>query len=56
MVNTPICSVLICKAIWIKEKGDKFYKRGDIQAAINAYTEAIEKDKTNLIYPKSFDL
>lgn len=38
-------------AIWIKDKADKFYKRGDYQAAINAYTEALQKDPTMILYP-----
>ncbi len=28
--------------VWLKDKGDHFYKRNDFQSAISAYTKAIE--------------
>lgn len=31
--------------IWLKDKGDHFFKRSDYHAAINAYTKAIDADK-----------
>jgi len=35
--------------IWLKDKGDHFFKRHDYQAAINAYTKALEFDKEFLM-------
>lgn len=32
--------------VWLKQKGDNFYKVGDYLGAINAYSLAIEKDQT----------
>jgi len=34
---------------WIKQQGDKFYKRGDYRAAIHAYTSAIQKNPEYII-------
>lgn len=31
-------------AVWLKGKGDEFYKGGDYRSAINAYTAALEAD------------
>ncbi len=36
--------------MWIKEKGDSFFRRGNYEAAVNAYTEAIRLDPSNLTY------
>lgn len=32
--------------VWLAAKGDEFYSKGDFCSAINAYTEALQKDKT----------
>lgn len=31
--------------VWLKDKGDHFYKRNDYVAAARAYTRALEEDK-----------
>jgi len=31
--------------IWLKDKGDHFFKRADYTAACNAYTKALKEDK-----------
>lgn len=31
--------------VWLKDKGDHFFKRSDYHAAINAYSKAIQSDK-----------
>lgn len=30
--------------VWLKDKGDNFYKRNDLNAALNAYSKAIAGD------------
>ena len=35
--------------IWLKDKGDHFYKRQDFNSAINAYCKALEYDKEFLM-------
>mmetsp|Transcript_16704 Transcript_16704/g.16005 ORF Transcript_16704/g.16005 Transcript_16704/m.16005 type:complete len:96 (+) Transcript_16704:476-763(+) len=35
--------------VWLKDKGDHFFKRNDYMSAINAYTKAIEFDKEFLM-------
>ena len=30
--------------VWLKDKGDHFFKRSDYSAAINAYTKALKAD------------
>ena len=31
--------------VWLKDKGDHFYKRNDYYSALNAYTKSLEFDK-----------
>uniref|UniRef100_A0A7S3DFR3 CS domain-containing protein n=1 Tax=Palpitomonas bilix TaxID=652834 RepID=A0A7S3DFR3_9EUKA len=33
--------------VWLKEKGDKFFRNGDFAAAVNAYKAALEIDQRN---------
>ena len=35
--------------LWLKDKGDHFFKRNDFYAAINAYSKSIENDKDFLM-------
>eukprot|EP00743_Colponemidia_sp_Colp-15_P006644 GILK01007162.1.p1 GENE.GILK01007162.1~~GILK01007162.1.p1 ORF type:complete len:424 (+),score=64.46 GILK01007162.1:47-1318(+) len=35
-------------ALWLKEKGDQFYKHKDFKAAVNAYTAALQRDPLHL--------
>ncbi len=35
--------------VWLKDKGDHFYKRQDFNSAINAYCKALEYDKEFLM-------
>ena len=35
--------------LWLKDKGDHFYKRHDYMSAVNAYSKSIENDKTFLM-------
>ena len=35
--------------IWLKDKGDHFYKRNDYHSALNAYSKALEYDKEFLM-------
>jgi tetratricopeptide (TPR) repeat protein len=35
--------------LWLKDKGDHFYKRHDFHSAINAYTKSIKNDKDFLM-------
>jgi tetratricopeptide (TPR) repeat protein len=35
--------------VWLKDKGDHFYKRSDYQSAANAYSKALEFDKEFLM-------
>ena len=35
--------------LWLKDKGDHFYKRNDLMAAIAAYSKSIENDRTFLM-------
>jgi len=30
--------------VWLKDKGDHFFKRFDYNAALNAYTKALKED------------
>ncbi len=46
--NTQCTDVSDADPMWLKRKGDDFYKKGDYMAAINAYTEALEKDKHHI--------
>jgi dyslexia susceptibility 1 candidate gene 1 protein len=31
--------------LWLKDKGDHFYRRNDFHSAVNAYSKALENDK-----------
>jgi len=35
--------------LWLKDKGDHFYKRNDFHSALNAYSKSIENDKDFLM-------
>lgn len=35
--------------VWLKDKGDHFYKRNDYYSALNAYSKALEFDKEFLM-------
>jgi len=35
--------------LWLKDKGDHFYKRHDFYSAINAYSKSIENDRQFLM-------
>jgi dyslexia susceptibility 1 candidate gene 1 protein len=35
--------------LWLKDKGDHFYKRSDFNSALNAYTKSLEFDKEFLM-------
>ena len=35
--------------VWLKDKGDHFYKRNDFHSALNAYSKALEYDKEFLM-------
>ena len=35
--------------LWLKDKGDHFYKRNDFYAAVHAYSKSIESDKSFLM-------
>jgi hypothetical protein len=35
--------------LWLKDKGDHFYKRNDFHSALNAYCKSIENDKEFLM-------
>lgn len=35
--------------LWLKDKGDHFYRRNDFHSAINAYSKALENDKEFLM-------
>ena len=35
--------------LWLKDKGDHFYKRHDYHSALNAYSKSIENDKEFLM-------
>ena len=35
--------------VWLKDKGDHFYKRNDYHSALNAYSKALEYDKEFLM-------
>lgn len=43
--NTECTDVSDADPMWLKRKGDEFYVAGDYASAINAYTEAFEKDE-----------
>ena len=46
--NTECTDISDADPMWLKRKGDEFYTTGDFVSAINAYTEAFEKD-SNLV-------
>ena len=35
--------------LWLKDKGDHFYKRHDYHSALNAYSKSIENDRSFLM-------
>jgi len=35
--------------VWLKDKGDHFYKRSDFVGAVSAYSKSLEKDKEFLM-------
>ena len=43
--NDPYISATDTDPVWLKDKGDHFYKRYDFLAAISAYSKSLEKDK-----------
>ena len=57
----PLLLFLLCpfsyrclfSALWLKGKGDEFFRSGDYAGAINAYTAAYEGDPSNIRYTRS---
>jgi len=43
----------MCTAIWLKERGDKFFGNKDYRSASNAYSSAIEMDSGMASYPNT---
>eukprot|EP00957_Ditylum_brightwellii_P167817 12774686-Ditylum_brightwellii.AAC.1 len=45
LLNSDALDISESDAVWLKGKGDEFYKKGDFWSAINAYSSSLESDQ-----------